>query len=334
MRLSGKARAVVRVIPDHPYFNNSTAAYEAQVHRFPVLITGTSGFPMFTDYVLLKSGDMGIDSPDRHRERLSRAILGAAGTDSSAFHLIDSVPLPDGSHACIVRVDPPKLRPADARRIVNAIRATAGSWAGRFFRAAEGSTLEVQEYDSAQTASGRIRAIRLTMKRGEFGDFAFNSRGIPVSDVDIEIRDIVIDPVSVTERKKLDVFSMRGLWLKSFCIKAPDILAYLSQAPSRDVAIRRISMEEGVIAVDAALTRFDTPVELAVALLPAGDSNISFEFRRARVGWLPIPAWTLNLLTQSYNPILRGLESVPDVRLGAIHLEGDELRIGPMNEGS
>ena len=328
MHTSGRSSAVVRVIPDFPYFNNSTVSYYAQVHRYPLRITGTSGFPMFTDYILLKSGEIGIDSPDRHRAGLTGQILLAARSGSTAYHLIGSLSLPDGSSAFVVSVLPIQVPLEDTGRVIAGVRTAAGSMIRRYFRPVSGYQIDVQGYDGVETARGHIAAIRIRMDSAAFGDFAFNERGIAVSGLDIEIRDVLIDPGRLLSDTTLQIFAIRGLSVNGFCIRASDIASYLSKGQSRDLQITGVSMNQGVLSLSARVVRYDMPIELGVRLSPAGRRNLRFAFTHARIGRLPLPASLLNLLTDSYNPIVRGLDVLGDVEFAPLKLEGDRLTIG------
>ena len=46
------------------------------------------------------------------------------------------------------------------------------------------------------------------------------------------------------------------------------------------------------------------------------------------MGGVPISAGLLNLLTYSYNPVLRGLEVIEKTEIGQLRLEDDELTVG------
>ncbi len=328
MEGSGRLRANVRVIPDYPYLNNSTASYYALLHRLPLQISGTSGFPMFTDYILLKSADIGPDSPDKRRESLTKEILEGIDVDSTAFREIARVTLPDLTTAIVVKIVPAQAPGAHTGAILSGLRESASRWVARYFRAPVGSSLTVGEYDSRETSRGHVRSIRVSMATAEFGDFAFNDRGIAVSGVDMEIDDVVFDPRAVVERKKLDVYSIGGINVKGIRIKQTDIMHFLSVAPVKGLEVNDIAIGDGTIALQGRLTKYDLGVDLAVRLSPEGSRNIRFELRRAKFGFLSLPVTPLNILTDAYNPLIRGLDNIGHVELGALTLESNELRIG------
>jgi hypothetical protein len=332
MESAGKSRAVVRVIPDYPFFNNSTASYYSLLHRLPLQIAGTSGFPMFTDYVLLKSASLGPDSPEKHRERLTNEILSGINADTTAFRELRRFPLPDGTTAVIVKIVPVRAPEATTQTIIADVQNAANRWIERYFRAPGNSSLRVSEYDTVQTARGRVRSIHLRMDRAEFGDFAFNDRGIPVSDVDLEINDVLFNPRAVVEQKKLEVFSIRGLSIKGIRIRSSDIMAYLSRAPVKGLDINDVAMKDGTLSVQGRFTRYDCNVGLGVRLSPEGNRNIRFEFQRVSLGAFSLPVMPINILTDAYNPLIRGLDNIEQVELDSLTLENNELRIGGGND--
>ena len=328
MRASGRTRAIVRVIPDHPYVNNSTIELYAQLERLPVVVSGTSGFPLFTDYILLKSPALGLDSPDGHRERLTDQIRAEAALPSPPYTVIARRTLPDASAAILLRVTPQRAKGTSAAAVREEVRRLSMQFLQRYFVAQGTAEVSVDEYDSAHTASGQLRALRVRMARAEFGDFAFNPHGIPVSDVDIEAGGVVFNPAAAIDRHALEIFSLASLRVRSFAVSAADLRAYLSRSPGKALAVDALTLEDGVLTLQGTLKNPQVGIELAVALRAIGTSNIAFHIERARLGVIPLPVWPLNVLTDAYNPLIHGLSAVSEVQLDGLHLRNGELRIG------
>jgi len=328
MRASGRARAIVRVIPDHPYVNNSTIEFYARLERLPLVVSGTSGFPLFTDYILLKYPALGLDSPDGHRARMTDEIRAQAALPSPPYTVIATRPLPDGSTAILLRVTPQQAKGASAAAVREEVRRLSVQFLERYFVAQGSAEVTVDEIDSTHTSRGQLRALRVRIARAQFGDFAFNPHGIPVSDVDIEAGGVVFNPTSAVERHALEILSLSSLRVRSFAVSASDLHAYLSRSPAGALAVDALTLEDGVVSVRGTLKNPQLGVELAVALREIGTSNIVFHIERARLGIMPLPLWPLNVLTDAYNPLIHGLSAVSEVQLDGLHIRGGELRIG------
>lgn len=328
MRMAGKPRAIVRVIPDHPYVNNSTVEFYARLARAPLVVSGTSGFPLFTDYILLKSPALGLDSPEKHRERLTNEIRAGAALPAPPYTVIANEKLPDQTAAILLRVTPQRAKGATPAELREGIRRLSGEFLQRYFAAQDSSEIIIDEYDSAHTAGGQLRALRVRIARALFGDFAFNPRGIPVSDVDIEAGGVVFNPAGVIDRHALEIFSISSLRVRSFAVSASDLRTYLARSPGSDLTIEALSMEDGILSVHGTLKRFGVGIDLALALRALGTTNIAFRIEHARIGFLPLPVWPLNVLTEAYNPLIHGMTAVGKVELDGLRIREGELRVG------
>ncbi len=326
--LRGKPTAVVRVIPDFRFYNNATIGYAAKLLRLPLVIAGTTGYPLLTDYVLLKSEAVGVDSQDRDRERLTHSILADTADPRSTVRCIGRWILPDSSLAILVRLEPQTVD-TPPPVILGTVDSLADSFVRRYLRPLNGYTLVTEGYSAAQTQSGRLKSMRIHALEGELGDFAFNPTGIPVNDVEIVLNDVQIDVRHMMRSHELQILSVAGLHVDGMAVTSSDLRAYAEKASRGDVIIDSLSIDGGILHLEGRSQKFTPRFSVDLSVNSVGDRNLEFSFRKISIGGIPVPAFLVNVLLSSYNPLITGLDGIPDVRLGRLSLAHGELRVGP-----
>jgi hypothetical protein len=324
----GKNRAVVRVIPDYVYYNNATISCAAKLRHYPIVVMGTTGFPLFTDYVLLKTGDSGEAGGPGDRSRLSDDIISETSTPHGMYRLIGRWNLPDGSEGFLLAVEPKPAERASAGEVPENVRRHAGQFIRRYLKPAGGYSLNVDEVDSGATLAGRVKEITFTADAADAGDFAFNPVGMRVKDVQLSITDVRFDPWKLLDKDTLLLLSIGGLQVKSFTITASDIKRYAEESSAGTIRIDSLSIAHGIIHIGGLSQGTGPSIHLDIRVSPVGHENISFSFESVRIGIVPIPASLANILTSSFNPALKGLDMLPEVTLGKLSLENDRIRIG------
>jgi len=324
----GKNRAVVRVIPDYVYYNNATISCAAKLRHYPIVILGTTGFPLFTDYVLLKTGDIGEGGEPGDRGRLTDEIVSEMPAPQGMYRLVGRWNLPDGSEGILLAVEPKPAERASGKEVLENVRRHAEQFVRRYLKPAGGYKLTVDEIDSGATLAGRVKGIIFTADAAEAGDFAFNPLGMRVKDVQLSITDVKFDPRKLLDKDTLLLLSIGGLSVKSFTIAAPDLKRYAKESSGGTIGIDSLAIAHGIIHI-AGLSQGSGPaIQLDVRVSSLGHENISFSFESMRIGIVPIPASLANILTSSFNPVLKGLDVLSEVTIGKLSLENDRIRIG------
>lgn len=325
---SERQKVVLRVIPDHQYFNNSTFQYYAKLHRYPVAVAGTSGSPIFTDYVLLKYPGVGEDSPEHSRERLTDTLLALRSVPSSLYQTIETFSLPDHSQAILLRVTPHAVEGPHASDVVDLTRRTVDQFVRKYFRRLGEYEISVHEFDSSATVAGRLRDIFIAIPKAEFGDFAFNPVGVPVSDVDIELGNVTLDPRALLEKNELQIVSIEKLFLNGIAIAGGDLKNYIQESSNGKVTVGAVEMNSGNLIIRGYSQDLGARFRIALQLSLINHENIAFRFQEARIGIVPLPASLLNIVTDAFNPLITGLDVLSEVRIKDLHLERDTLRVG------
>jgi hypothetical protein len=324
-------RAVVRVIPDYVYFNNATVSLAARIGGYPILVMGTTGFPLFADYVLLKTGNTGEKSDER--DRLRDVVLSQASpspgpaTDPAPgmYAIMHRWRLPDTTDAILVRVEPKALSGVSAGGIKSRLLLHAEGFIRRYMKPLEGFELTVESADSAGLLRGYVDRITVAARRAQFGDFTFNPVGITVENIRLSLTGVRFDPGKLVRDETLLLLSIGGLHVQNFLVTAAELRTYVDESSGGMVRLDSCSMRDGMLSARISSRSFGPKIAFDLVLHTFRQRNIWFSFQKLQVGYLPIPSRLVNILTSPFNPVLTGLEPLSEVKIAELHLGQDRL---------
>jgi 4-amino-4-deoxy-L-arabinose transferase-like glycosyltransferase len=92
-----KDRKSLRVIPELMSFNWASFEYIVTLYRMPVVVSSNIGFPLRSDYVVFKTGELNGDAVKW------RQITKIVASDTLSYEFVKSFPLPDSSAAVLMR---------------------------------------------------------------------------------------------------------------------------------------------------------------------------------------------------------------------------------------
>ena len=321
-------KAVVRIVPDYIYFNVKTFEYYDALNRFPIVVSGTSGFPLFTDYVVIKTGEIGDDPVERKRERLQTILLHDTSNIASPYDVLRTFELPDGSQAIVLRVMPKAVKDVSNDAIVRKLRACSDQFVRRFIRPIDGYGIGIEEFSADKTIQGKIKSLRLSLAKGEVGDYAFSPVGVPTNTIAFELDDITFDPTTLMLKDTLEILSIKKLSIDSITITASDLKNYIERSSKGKTAVEHLSFSNGILDLAIRQEKTNSRVRVALRIFSVGGRNVKFEVIELRYGGIPVPAFIVNALTASFNPLLRGLDVLSEVHIGGMTLDNDQLCIG------
>lgn len=322
------SRKIVRIIPDYQYFNWQSFQYVAALDRLPVVVSGISGFPLLTDYVVLKTGELGEDVIQR--QRLTERVLG----DSSLFTVMRRFPLPDGSEAILLRVQVHPVANAHPDTITALVTRTADQFVRRYLRPVAGYSIQVGAGTKFDLQRGRVKSLRVRATRAKFGDFAFKPIGVTARNVDLELADVKFDPSELLVHHSLQLLSLRGLIVHGFEVDAADLKEYLIRTSGNKVAIQDLGLDDGVVSLSLRPQKPPMALDVCLQLKLVDHRDVTFHVTNLRIGGLPIAPAVVNLLSSAYNPLFGNLRNVSDVWIGDLTIEKGRLTISDKSPAS
>lgn len=324
MDKTGKTHAVLRIVPDHQFFNRQTFDYQNVLKRFPIVISGISGFPMFTDFIVIKTNNLGEDTIKR--KKLSESIIKNSLQTNPLFREINRFTLPDKSEAILYHVISPVVNNVSNKTILNKVEILSDRFLRRYFHPLEGYTVTASEYDSLETTRGNIKKLIFKISKAEFGDFSFKKHALSTKDIEIELLGLKFNPEELVMRDSLQILSLKGLHINSFCINADDLKEYIETSSNKKTLISSLTIKNGLIRITAHQKKPDIYFTIGLKVWTINNKNLEFSFDEVKISSVPVHPVIVNILTDSFNPLIKGLDFISEVWIGNLNLSKNELR--------
>jgi hypothetical protein len=309
--------STLAVVSDNMYMNNSGYAETARNFYPGVRVTGIYNFPMFTDYFVLKTGDMG---PEFSGLQKRREILNAAFDPKSAvsrlYEKIYETSLPDGSTGMLFKRKSPVI--ADKDEYAGTINAGIIAVIPQYVK-------KLEKFSCRVVMDGDSADLKVSFARGYAGDFRHKEAGLVVHDAAIEADGIKID---MDEAGGLKILSVGDVRLNSLTVKQGELEDFLKLYAGK-FKITSVKLEKGIIDISGEYLK--TPVEAAVSLYNPNPektgSDIFFRVVKLKAAGISIPAGLVNFVLKGYNPLLNKSNSPIKISFGQIYAENGELNI-------
>jgi hypothetical protein len=314
-------RPCVRVIPDLPFLERFAFEHAAEARRYSVDIEGGSGFPTFTDAVILKTGDQGSRSEPSE-------IMAAISRDDGGFHEIFrktwEAPLPDGSRLEVYRRDVQPVAGISALELVEKLREAMRSEASSEIHAPFAGRVEVETYSDEETLRGRFRRLALKGEDQRLGGGADAKSGLRVRELGCELDNVTVNPRRLASDGELEVLALDAL-TPHLRLREEDVASWLRGRES--VRGLQVIFQGGL--VRARLLRDRSPgAEIALRPEIVDGQNLGFRVESFRLAGMPIPSVLLSALIFAYNPILK--EMPCRIEIARLRCERGELAVNPL----
>jgi hypothetical protein len=312
--------ASLAIVPDAPYMNNIGYSFYARNFFSGVRTIGIFNFPMFADYFLVKTGDMGpvFSGADRRAQILAQA-LDPKSEISGLYEKIYSAQLPDGSTGMLYMMRP-KPR-ADLAGFEDGVSGNIMELLSNYLKNTEHFSFRIS-YDGFT-----VKQMNVSFRRGIAGDFRHKDRGLAVQDADIAVNKIAVNPYAV-KGGKLQLISMGSVEIRSMKVSAADFkdfaALYVKKMSDLDV-----TFEKGLVNFRAKY--LNTPIFVSLEFYnpnPGTDrSDIMFRVKALKAGFFSVPAGLVNFILKDYNPLLNKSNAPIKLKFGRITAEDNFLTI-------
>ncbi len=320
-----KTKVVLSVIPDIIYFNRQSFEYVSKLEKFHIQMFGTTGFPFLSNYVVLKTGNLGKDSIQR--ALISKRVFKNSMQSNSLYTRIKNYPLPDGTDAVLFRINPPVDKNASNELILQKFKEHTINFFKRYIHPIKDFSLSVSEYDSNETVRGHIKSISFRTKEADLGDFDFKNIGLRVRNINLKLTEVGFNPFLLIEKDNLQLLSLSGVHFNSMSITANDLKEYIETSSNNKTIVKNLSINNGVINLDMEIPKSKLNIISRIKLWVIKNKNIEFEVEELKINSIPIYPSIINVLTQSYNPILKGFDFLSDFKVGNLFLTNNQIII-------
>ncbi len=322
-----KERSILRVIPDEPNFNNSTLKYYAKINNYPVNILGLSGFPLFTDYAIVKTGSMEFEKPDSKRIALTNELLSDTSQLSEIFAELKKIEMQSGDDLILFK--PENIIDANINldSLKQKIYSSSENFLKKYLKPKNKFKYEIIFNDTLGALSGNVKSLKIFSEETEFGDFSFKDIGLKINNFEIDIKDFDYAMKTLLKYNKLDILSMNGLEVSSLEINSTDLKDYIEKSTGNKVQIKNISLENNLIQIEGHSNQMNTDFLLELMLTQAEDSNLNFKIEKCRIFSITVPAFLLNFMLSNYNPLIKGIEFIKDFKLNKLEIKNNKIII-------
>jgi len=316
----GNKKATLAVVPDHPNMNNINYSYYTANFYPNIRISGIYNFPMFTDYYIIKTGDLGpsFSSADK-RKVIVEKTLTPGSEYASLFDKIYELPLPDGSVGMLFkRKDTFKTNNAE---FISSVNKNTFFMASLYLKNAKNLYFRITTDESGS----QIKKIIFNFKEGFIGDFKHKDAGILVKNVKITINNIVLDPYSL-QNNSLTILSLGSIVVGSAEVTQEDLKNFILLYAKKIEKVN-VNFKDGLINISATYSKVPLRMSLRLYRATGENADICFEVKQVNIGFLPIPAGFVNFLLKDYNPLLNKSNSPVNLHFKGISAENGVLKI-------
>jgi hypothetical protein len=318
--------AVVRVIPDQPYFNRYTLDYNRRLQNASFSLSGLSGLPNFYDYIIVREGT-GVIHENESRKFWSNKISENQNDSSNIYTKIHSWMLPDSSIAALYKTRE-KYHPFNSDSLKNRLERSIGQLLIKFMHPTQAVKYSIQLTSLDSVEKGFIYSIRISTTGAEIGDFSFGKIGIPVRNIDVELKGLRIVPSLLMEKDSLIVVRLDQLIIHSISLNAEDIRGFVDHTQNGKLILHKIQLTDGEMVVDAELPKSQLRIDTKVSLYSTDSTSLFVSVKSLKINNISILPSFLNMLLYSYNPIVRTPEYLNQLVIGTVKLQNNSLTIG------
>ncbi len=308
------------VVPDFQRMNNLNYGFFSRAYFPEVRVGGIFNFPLFADYVLAKTGDQGPSFSDAgERKDILERLLDPGSEISRIYARVAEFPLPDGSQALLFRRRDPI--PVDDARFRADVRKFLRQALSHYLKGEKGLKVNLK----LKKGDARIEELDAGFESGEVGDYQHKPAGLEMGPVRLEIRDILLNPWAL-DQGRLQLLSLGAIRVVSIRIRASDLQAFL-ESQAKGVEDLKVSLEDGQVGASARVRGIPVSVRASLENLDPAHPNLWVKVTRARVGFLPLPAWLFNYAIKDFNPLLNPDQAPVKLRFRKILIQNGELTI-------
>lgn len=289
----------LRAVPDSAYFERHGFEYYAEAARFPLDVTTWVRFPTFTDFVVTKTGDQGVQhDPVKIMEGIERDPEGFEAVFKKKWER----PLPDGSLGRIYVREITPVSGITPMAFIQKFESALARYIAQYVTEPEGWTVSVEPLSDRDTLTGRFRKVRFSMTSAQVNRKSVGGDPLTLRDLGMELSDLTINPYKLLRDGDLEIISLMEA-TPHLMITEADLNRYLSSLKGGLHA--RVEFQEGKVRIHGKSTGWIPQLDLDLEPKLVNDENIGFEFLRFRIGGLWVPTLIPQILTAKFNPALK-----------------------------
>jgi hypothetical protein len=292
-------RPRVRVIPDTAEFERHGFEYYSELTRYPLEVTTWVRFPMFTDFVVTKTGDQGFaHDPIGVMETIQRDPEGF----EAVFKKKWEQPLPDGSTAQIYVRDVTPVSGITPEAFIQRFEAALMGYLGQYAKEPRGWAIHVEPFSDQDTLSGRFRRVSFNLESALIQSKPTGRDSLAVRDLGMELTDLTVNPFKLLRDGQFEIISLLDA-TPHFRVTETDLNAYLSSL--KGAIHPTVEFMEGTLRIHANSEGWIPRLDVVLEPIIVNEENIGYKFLEFHAGGLRLPSFIPQILTAKFNPALK-----------------------------
>lgn len=333
MKVKGKQKINLRILSEKENFNSSTLRYYAKLNNAQINILGAEGFPFFTDYAI----EIKKELNDSSRFQTGVGSL-LENKYSRTFEEVKKFNLKNGEQISLY-----KLRQKIADDImIDSLKEKIENSAVNFFKKYINSdsvlSCKIVFDDSVRAINGKIKSLKINSKQAVVDKTIFrslqyindkteNNTGIPLNNIEFELRDFEYCVHSLMMHDKFEILSLKEFRINSLTLSPLDLKTYIEASSKNNISVHNISFDEGKITIKGQNNKFNSGFEIVLKLQQNKNTNPSFRVEKCTAGCIVIPTVIADYMIETYNPVIIGSESVSEFKLGKFMMDANTITI-------
>jgi hypothetical protein len=333
MKAKGKQKANLRILSAEENLNSSTLQYYTKLYNVRINILGVEGFPFFTDYAIEITKDLN----DSSRFKVNTGML-SGNKYSRTFEEIKKINLKEGEQIILYRLRQKIAEDISIDSLKKKIEKSAGNFFRKYIQSDSIPACRIVFSDSVEAINGKIKSLKISSGLSLVNKIILRglqyinagedmSTGIPMNNFEMELNDLEYDIHSLINDDKFGILSLKKVRINSFELSPSALKTYIQESSGENISVNEISFKDNRVKINGRNNKINTGFEVSLSIVQNPDSNLLFKIEEFKIADIPISSAILNYMTEIYNPVIKGMESVYEFKLAKFMMNDSTIYI-------
>lgn len=337
MKAKGKQKVNLRILSEEENFNSSTLRYYTKLNNAQINILGAEGFPFFSDYVI----EIKKQLNDSNSFKTNTGSL-IENKYSRTFEEFKKFDLKNGEQILLHRIRQKIAEDITIDSLKDKIEKSAGNFFRKYIKSDSVPICKIVFEDSIRAINGKIKSLKIISKKSKVDKIFFrgfdymnskdeSSIGIPAENFELELVDLEYCVNNVMAADKFEILTLKKVKLNSFELHPSDLKSYIEELSGKKITVSGISFDisfnNNRIKITGQNNKISSEFEIVLGLVQNQNSNLTFNLEKCKIGGIAIPTLIADFMSESYNPLIKGTQTVFEFKLGKLLMNENTISI-------
>ncbi|MBN8571037.1 MAG: glycosyltransferase family 39 protein, partial [Ignavibacteria bacterium] len=337
MKAKGKQKVNLRILSETENFNSSTLRYYAKLNNSQINILGAEGFLFFSDYVI----EIKKTLNDSNSFKTNTGSL-VENKYSRTFEEFKNFDLKNSDQILLHRIRQKIAEDITIDSLKDKIERSAGKFFAKYIKSDSVPICKIVFEDSILAINGKIKSLKIISKKSAVNKIIFrgfdyiNSKdesgtGIPAENFELELADLEYCVNSLMTEDKFEILTLKKVKLNSFELHPSDLKSYIEESSGKKITVSDISFDTSFnsnrIKITGQNNKINSEFEVNLSILQNQNSNLTIKIEKCKIGGIAIPTSIADYMSESYNPLIKGTQTVFEFKLGKLLMNENTISI-------